>query len=231
MPRSAPAGSEHPVTGVAGGSDLGRRRAVRRGTAKPAFAERRVEIVAAAAAVFARLGYARTTLADVAAELGMDRASLYHYVGSKQELFQDVVGGTVEHNAARAEAIAAGPGSPADKLRSVVTEMMTSYAESYPFLYVYLQEDLRAVSADRSDWAKHMRGVNKRYENAVVGIVRAGMADGSFATRGEPYVVAAGVIGMVSWSNRWFDPTTSTLGAGEIARTYADMLVLGLSSS
>ncbi|KQS60887.1 hypothetical protein ASG36_08585 [Geodermatophilus sp. Leaf369] len=211
-------------------SDLGRRRAARRDSGKPAFAERRAEIVTAAARVFSGRGYARTTLADVAAELGMDRASLYHYVGSKQELFQDVVGETVERNAERAEAIAAGPGTPADKLRELVTEMMASYARSHPFLYVYLQEDLRAVTPDRSEWAQHMRRVNKRYENAVVAIVAAGADDGTFAVRGDPYVVAAGVIGMVSWTNRWFDPGTSTFTAAEIARTYADTLVLGLSA-
>jgi len=209
-------------------SSLGRGRAARRGAGKPAFAERRADVVAAAAAVFARSGYARTTLADVAAELGIDRASIYHYVGSKQELFEDVVGGTVARNAERAEAIAAGPGTPAQKLRDLVAEMMSSYVDSYPFLYVYLQEDLRTVPPERADWAQHMRAVNKRYENAVVAIVAAGMADGTFVARGEPYMVAAGVIGMVSWTYRWFDPTTSPRSAGDIARTYADVLVLGL---
>jgi len=54
--------------------------------------------------------------------------------------------------------------------------------------------------------------------------------DGTFAVRGDPYVVAAGVIGMVSWTYRWFDPTTSSSTAAEIARTYADTLVLGLAA-
>jgi hypothetical protein len=35
---------------------------------------------------------------------------------------------------------------------------------------------------------------------------------------------------MVSWTNRWFDPGTSSFTAAEIARTYADTLVLGLSA-
>lgn len=43
-------------------------------------------------------------------------------------------------------------------------------------------------------------------------------------------MVAAGVIGMLSWTNRWFDPGTSAFTAAEIARTYADTLVLGLAA-
>lgn len=216
------------MTGSEATSDLGRRRAARRDRASPAYAGRRAEVLAAAAGVFKVRGFSRTTLTDVAEALQIDRASVYYYVGSKEELFREVVGDTVERNAALAQEIAAGPGTAAERLRRLVTEMMVSYAESYPFLYVYLAEDLSNVSPERSDWARHMRGVNKRYENAVVELVQAGIDDGSFVTGTRAWVVAYGVIGMVSWSNRWFNPTTSSVGAEEIAAAYADVLVNGL---
>jgi AcrR family transcriptional regulator len=192
------------------------------------YRERRAEIIAAAAEIFKKHGYRGTKLNDIAEALQLDRASLYYYVGGKEELFHDVVGGTVERNALTAEAIVEGPGTAPEKLRTLVAGLMVSYAETYPFLYVYIQENLSNISPDRSDWAREMRHLNKRYENAVVAIVQAGIAEGSFAVNTQPWVVAYGIIGMVAWSNRWFDPTESTVPAEEIGAAYADTLLTGL---
>ncbi|MBW0102576.1 TetR/AcrR family transcriptional regulator [Pseudonocardia sp. KRD291] len=209
-------------------SGIGKRRESARGEGTAAYQERRTEIVAAAGQLFKDNGYAGTSLADVAEALSMDRASLYYYIGGKQELFQDVVGGAVERNALSAEEIVSGPGTAPEKLRRLVVELMVSYAESYPFLYVYIQEHLGAVSPDRSAWAQRMRGYNKRYENAVVAVVAAGVDEGTFAVGTQPWVVAYGIIGMVAWSNRWYRPGDTAIPAREIGEAYADTLLTGL---
>lgn len=212
-------------------SDLDRRRrAARRGRGSAAYQTRRAQLMTAAGEVFKQRGYSRTTLADVAEALGVDRASIYYYVGSKEELFQEVVGEAVERNAEMAGSIVESTGTPAEKLRQLITQMMVSYAESYPFLYVYIQENLKDVTPSRSEWAQHMRRVNKKYENAVVAIVQSGVDDGSFETDAEPWLIAFGIIGMVSWSNRWFNPTTSLVSAEQIARVYADTVINGLTA-
>lgn len=210
-------------------SGIGKRRAAARDEGKAAYRERRAEIVLAAAAMFKRKGYRGTNLGDVADALGLDRASLYYYIGSKEELFHDVVGGAVEKNAITAESIRDGVGTPAEKLRTLVVELMNSYAESYPFLYVYIQENLGQVSRDRSAWAREMRGYNKRYENVVVDIVQAGLDDGSFRSPGPASIIAYGIIGMVAWSNRWFNPNESPVSAQQIGSAYAETLLTGLT--
>ena len=68
-------------------SGIGRRRAAALAEGSAAYAERRAEIIAAAAKVFREKGYRGTSLADVAESLDTDRASLYYYIGSKEELF------------------------------------------------------------------------------------------------------------------------------------------------
>lgn len=209
-------------------SGIGRRRAAARDDGGAAYQERRTEIVGAAAQMFKRNGYRGTKLGDVAAALGLDRASLYYYIGSKEELFQQVVGGAVEANAAAAEEIRDGVGTAAEKLRRLITALMVSYGENYPFLYVYIQEHLGAFTPDTSPWAREMRGHNRRYENAVVTIVQAGVDEGSLRTGTQPWVVAFGIIGMAAWSNRWFNPEESSVPAGEIGAAYADVLLHGL---
>ena len=69
---------------------------------------------------------------------------------------------------------------------------------------------------------------NERYENAVVAIVLAGVEEGSLRTGTQPWVVAFGIIGMVAWSNRWFNPEESPVPAAEIGAAYADAVLNGL---
>lgn len=209
-------------------SGMGRRREAARSDGGAAYQDRRAEIIKAAAEVFKQNGYHNTTMSEVAAALNLDRASLYYYIGGKDELFQEVVGGAVERNAITAEAILAGPGTAPEKLRRLVTGLMVSYAENYPFLYVYIQENLGHATAKRSAWDRQMQQFNKRYENTVVELIETGVQEGSFGSSTEPWVIAYGIIGMVAWSNRWFHPDKSAVRAEEIGAAYADTLLRGL---
>ncbi|MDT7743325.1 MAG: TetR/AcrR family transcriptional regulator, cholesterol catabolism regulator [Actinomycetota bacterium] len=208
-------------------SNISRRRAAALDEGGAAYRERRAEIIRAAGEVFKRLGFRGTKIGDIAEAVSMDRATIYYYAGSKEELFHQAVGDAVERNCLHAEAILTGPGTPTDKLRTLVTDLMVSYADSYPYLYLYIQEDL-GPSANRSQWGRTMARFNKRYENAVVAIVEDGVADGSFHVATEPWVIAYGILGMVAWSNRWFNPETSSVPAREIGAAYAETVVRGL---
>jgi AcrR family transcriptional regulator len=207
-------------------SGIGRRRAAALDEGSAAYQERRAEVIRAAGEVFKRNGYRGTKIGDIAEALNMDRATVYYYVGSKEELFHQVVGDAVEKNCLRAEVIVQDPGPADEKLRTLITELMISYADAYPYLYVYIQEDLRSVKA--SQWARTMSRFNKRYENAVVAIVEDGVEEGTFAIETQPWVIAFGIIGMVAWSNRWFDPKSSPVPAREIGAAYAETVVGGL---
>ena len=208
-------------------SNISRRRAAALDEGGAAYQERRAEIVRAAGEVFKRNGYRGTKIGDIAEAVGMDRATIYYYAGSKEELFHSAVGDAVERNCLHAETVLSGEGTPAEKLRTLVTDLMVSYADSYPYLYLYIQEDL-GMPGERSQWGRTMARYNKRYENVVVAIVEDGVADGSFHTSTRPWVIAYGILGMVAWSNRWFDPGTTTVPAREIGAAYADTLLGGL---
>jgi AcrR family transcriptional regulator len=54
---------------------------------RPRLADRLDEVVQAGARVFARRGYRRTQMADVAAAMGVSPGNLYNYVDSKDALF------------------------------------------------------------------------------------------------------------------------------------------------
>lgn len=209
-------------------SGIARRRAAARDEGNPTYLQKRAELVQAAARVFKRQGLQGSNLGDIAAEAGVDRASLYYYVASKEELFHEVVRGTVLANLKAAQELQHSVGSPAEKLRTLIGQLMLSYADNYPILYVFIQENLTHVSDKDAQWAAEMRRTNKEYEQIVVDLVAEGIRDGSMRDVGPPWIVAYGLMGMVGWTNRWFNPDTSPATAKEIAGTFADMLLEGL---
>ncbi len=209
-------------------SGIGRRRAAAKDEASETYQARRAEIKAAAAALFKRDGFRGTSIGRIAAAAGIDRATLYYYVGSKEELFDDVVTEAVRTNVAVGEAIRDGEGTAPEKLRALALALMTSYADNYPFLYVFIQENLGHVSSTRSQWSRQMRSMNKRYEDLVTGVIRSGIDEGSIRPISEPWLMAYGFIGMLGWTNRWFNPQQSTADAATIATAYADMLLGGM---
>lgn len=209
-------------------SGISRRRAAAKDEGRTAYVEKRAEIAAAAATLFQREGFRGTSIGRIAEELAMDRATLYYYVGSKEELFDEVVTDAVRANVATAQEIHDGPGSVPHKLHRLVTALMDSYARHYPLLYVFIQENLSHVSESRSDWSQEMRGLNRRFEELLTGIITEGVQDGSLRRVSEPWVMSYGVLGMVAWTNRWFNPETSTVGAAEIGHAYAEILLRGM---
>lgn len=136
--------------------------------------------------MFRNKGYRGTSLADIAEAVGGDRASLCYAIGGKQELFDEIVTDVVHANLLAVESIRDFQEPAPDKLRGLVTQLMCSYAEHYPFLYVYLQEDLAHVAEQRRPWAQAMRSVNRRYEAAAEAIIVQGIAEGSLVAITEP---------------------------------------------
>lgn len=190
------------------------------------YKERRAKIIEVAARVFRQKGYASTTLADIAEAFGVDRASLYYYVPGKQRLFEEVISEAVAANIRHAEDIEESDAAPDEKLRLLCVDLMESYAAHYPYLYVYIQENMN----DRSDSAPlspELNALNRRYERTVIAIVREGIECGILRTNASPRVIAYGIIGMLNWTYRWYAPEDHEPAAA-IGQAYADMILCGL---
>jgi len=211
-------------------SNIGKRRSVAKEDSSASYQLRRREIADAAIRVFNRLGFQGASVSAVAAELEIDRASLYYYISSKEELFDELVRTVVERNLEIVKRIQTSDLSPRRKLRDLITTLMTSYGEHYPLFYIYIRENLSHVSDNRSEWSAYMRKLNAETSDAVIAIIEQGYADKSFRNVGAPRVVAYGVLGIVGWTHRWFRADKSDVSAEEIGKTYAEMLLSGLEN-
>ena len=70
--------------------------------------------------LFRHYGYAKTTVADVAKELGMSTANIYRFFASKIEIHQAVCGRMLEAGYQMALEISRQPLSATDRLRAYI---------------------------------------------------------------------------------------------------------------
>jgi AcrR family transcriptional regulator len=223
------------VTGKRGGSAKGRksqsppatgiaqRRAERREAGWRRSDQRWEEIVAGAANVFNRLGYAQTSLEDVAQEVGINRASLYYYVGTKAELLTSVLTRPVEKITSDLKAIDALDLSPREKLERAIAKHMQNLADNFPHLFVFLAENLHLMPGTR--------GIDREaseYGRVLTSIIAAGMDSGEFRTDLDPHIAMLGIVGMCNWTHRWYSPR-GEYALPEIGEQFSRLVVDGLS--
>jgi TetR/AcrR family transcriptional regulator, cholesterol catabolism regulator len=209
-------------------SKISERRLSARKLAAAEYEKRRAAVLTAAAAVFKELGYGAATVDDVARRAQMDRASVYYYFHGKEDLFREMVGDATAENVEMAERVAQSERSPREKLRVLIQRLFDSYERHYPYLYVYVQEDMSRLLQDKSPWSNKIRALNHRFDVAVVGIIQEGLDRGIFKSEGDAKLLAAGVVGMCNWSHRWFEPNKK-YRAADIANAFAEMVIDGLS--
>jgi AcrR family transcriptional regulator len=205
------------------GIEARRKAALEDGSAS--YVARREEIIRAAALVFRDRGFEAATLRDVALALGTDRATLYYYVGSKEELLQEIVREVLSRNVRAAEAVKRSRASTPDKIGALIASMVTSYAENYPHIAVYM-EDLGRIARQDSEWSTDVIASTRRYESLVRSILNKGRLDGTLRTDLPVELCALALFGMINWMPRWYRPDIKW-SPQEVANTFTELFLNG----
>lgn len=211
-------------------SGIKRRREAARADGKSEYQSKRQSLIEAAATVFRERGYEATSLSDVAERIGSDRATLYYYVGSKRELFEETVLGAVQANLIEVDRILMLDLPPDEKLRRLMEQLIHSYEEHYPQLFVYMQEDMRKVASDAGKWANELVRITHKWDSVTIELITEAMEQGIFRDDIEPKLVANALFGMLNWTHRWFKPGTGS-SAAEIADAFWKIFIEGIRKS
>jgi AcrR family transcriptional regulator len=209
-------------------SGIGRRRALARTEGNAAYREKLAQIVQAAVLLFKEKGYEGTTLNDIAAAVGTDRASLYYYVASKEELLREAARDVTAVNTAAAQRISRSSLPAADKIQQFMTMLLTSYEANYPQVFVFIGQDLAKLLGQKSPWAKSMVRQVRLLETLVVDMLNEGIQDGSFRSDLNVEYAAKAIWGMLNWTHQWYRPGPST-SAEAVAATFATIFLDGFS--
>lgn len=101
----------------------------------------RTAILDASRDLFARFGYKKTTMEDIAMALRKGKSSLYYYFKNKEEIFQAVIELESELLYSKLQEVVNTGGNAADKLRNYVTVRMETIGQLENYQKV-LKEDL-----------------------------------------------------------------------------------------
>jgi AcrR family transcriptional regulator len=91
----------------------------------------RARIMEAAEALFRRLGFAKTAVADIAAELKMSPANVYRFFPSKNAIIEAICQRCLAECEERAWAVARSRGSAAERAERLVLEILAYHKENH----------------------------------------------------------------------------------------------------
>src|SRR5579875_3214651 len=168
------------------------------------------DIVAAAAKVFRTKGYHAATVQDIADEVGILKGSLYHHLDSKEELLYLVV---------------KEPITQMYRTMGEIAAHLEAFDRHFPHLFVYLRE--REAVKHRF---REMIGFSpKEYERYWQQILREGVENGEFRPDLDIQVTSYGLLGMLNWLYKWYDPQ-GRLSFHEVAEQFTALALAGLRS-
>jgi AcrR family transcriptional regulator len=158
----------------------------------------RGEILDAALKLFATRGYRGTSVQDLADELGYGKASLYHYVKSKNDLLLAIHQLFMRRLTDDATAVIAGDGTAADKLRIIIVNFVDLVGRHHAEATV-VNEEMKELSPRT---LKRVVAERDEYERTITRLVEEAQAAGDIDVA-DPHVAVRAILGMVNWCYRW----------------------------
>ena len=182
----------------------------------------RDQILRAAADLFRERGYRATTLDGIAARLGMSKASLYTYFHAKEEMLAAISRETIAGFTRELALVQRSALPPEEKLRRVVRQHVRFVVANRSFLTVFFSEEASLPAR----FARALAAQKDRYDKGVERIVLEGVRRGVFRDV-SPRLVVFGLLGMLNWVHKWYDPT-GRWGAEDVSAAFLTLLEGGL---
>ena len=187
---------------------------------------RDAELLEAAAAMFEERGYARTSISDIAAALGIAKGSVYHYISSKEELLYRVCKAVHVDGDEVVGRVTSLEGLPLERLALYIREMTASNAGNATKIAVYYGELAHLTGERRAD----LNGERARQVRLVRGLIDEARAAGQ-VPEGVPTAIAAeNVLAQVSWPYMWYRPGRS-MSPEALGEAVARLAIDGLTAA
>jgi AcrR family transcriptional regulator len=158
------------------------------------------EIIDAAARVFAARGYYGATTQDIADVLGIRQASLYYYFSSKEVALEIVCIRSAEGFLKAAQGIANGPGTPLEKLSSLIRSHISPLLSRNDYIKVFLTQRHFLPNPSRHRVGTWSRAIEKIFETTI----RDGIRSGDLRRDLDPRLTMLAILGMANAVPSWY---------------------------
>ncbi|HJO98864.1 MAG TPA: TetR/AcrR family transcriptional regulator, partial [Acidimicrobiales bacterium] len=161
----------------------------------------RNHILQVAAALFNQRGFNGTSMADLAAAVGVTKSSLYHHFPSKQSLLSEIIDLTVNRVTPLLREVAESDLPVVERLHRAIRQHTLEGIRDQDAQACFMEEG-RYLAPDFM--AAHV-ALRDRYEFIFRNMFEEGIASGDFLDRDISLTVKA-VLGMCNSAVRWYQP-------------------------
>ena len=182
----------------------------------------RDQILEAAAQVFHQKGFEGASMSDLAEAVQLQKASLYHHFGSKQEILVELLDRALAMLTARMQEVMDQDIRPGEKLRLAMRTYFESLSDKGDLVSVLLLEH-RSLDPEFRD--RHIPN-RDRFEKMWRDLIKEGVQRGEFCCE-DINLAAKGVLGVMNWTITWFRPD-GPMAIEEISDQFAGLFLNGL---
>lgn len=164
----------------------------------------REELVEVAVELFARNGFAGTSIRDIAEAVGRSVSNVYHYFENKEALWLAILERSVKALPARLRGAIESVSEPRDRITALVREHL-DVSEQY-------RRESRIFFIDEERLSATGNKANKRIQREILAIYVAeleGLRAAGLLVDGDVRITAFNMLGVINWYLRWSTPSAS----------------------
>jgi AcrR family transcriptional regulator len=172
-------------------------------------------ILNAATGLFAKQGYMRSSIAELADACGLSRGALYHYFDSKEAILFAILDAHVREMIADVEGAVAGAPTTLEQFRAAIRAIVALNARS-PNEQRVILNDLSFLGGDEQ---KTIKALERQLVDVVADLLIRLDREGKVVKRTKK-VYTMILFGILNYSHTWYDPK-----GGVDPKEFADMVV------
>lgn len=154
--------------------------------------KRGLQILNAAAQLFAKHRYHEVRMDDIAESAGVAKGTLYRYYDDKEDLYVALTVHGMQRLFEQSQSKITGPGDPDQKLRDFITGCVRFY-EQFPYFLELIQ---RIETSNTTASVNALGTIRSQFYSLTASLIRQLTRDGSPATR-RPEWAALALLGMI----------------------------------
>ena len=180
------------------------------------------QILKEAAKLFRQKGFGGTSMRDLAAQLGMEAASMYYHIGSKDEILEKICFEVANNYLEHLEEIEAQKTIHIDKLKELIRFHVRMMIINGPEVSV-TNQDWKYLTKEKLTTFKELR---KLYETRLETLISAGIEAGELAAV-NPQIALFTILSSLRWVEYWWKPQRG-ISAKELENNIITLLLKGI---
>lgn len=187
---------------------------------------RKEQVIRSAAELFREKGYAASSMRDLAQKLGIEAASLYSHIKSKEEILHSLCFDMATEFRKSLDEVEKLKAPANEKLKLGIIGHVRVMAKDLTASAVFMNEHRHLSQPSLRDFL--LLRIN--YINRFKAIIEDGIRKGEFKESIDTKLAVMTLFSSLNWMPMWYDPTTA-IDPTELGKQLSEMLINGLKKS